>query len=796
MQDAQAESAVVTTDGVIRNPQATTRAVESDTWDGRRGSYIPVEPLRIDPSLELHREADLDIDPITYQVLRSRFWHKNLEHGDVIQRVSGSAPVVYSRDYATAICTEEGDVVVVSPTIQFFSALADLIVKWTLEHRSTAPGIRDGDVFLQNDPYIGAAQQSDTSFYAPVFWDGKLFCWVFNTLHVGDIGGVDAGGWAVNARDFFDESIAVPPVRIVEEGTARWDIVDTFVRASREPDSILLNVKSALAGLRAIREQMLEMLHSHGPAVVKGVMRKAIADTSKVVSERLRRIPDGTWSERLYVTGLMPGEGTTHQEVVTLSKRGDQITCTNAGTSPQGGAGNSTYGFLRAAVVGAVGTALAWDQLGCAAGVANHILFDPEPGTRNVARWPAAVSAHQSTFITLDLAAAATSKMLLSAPEDLRDRAYTGGGLSLPLGDVVLGFDEHMRLVATPGSAGQGLLGGCLGAFPFRDGIDSGGSWWMVGSSAGNVEESEEAGIALVLFRSENPDSGAPGLWRGGNSVAVGWTPHKVALAMATMIWADPSANPVVSLAGGYPGLGGNFLHLGSDGVGRALAAGRLPGSRADVEEQAGALSRLHPKAQLPLPQGDCVIVEFNGSAGYGDPLARDPQRVADDVRDGKVGAASAERHYGVVLAGDGTVDAAATEARRAAIRTERLDGAAAFEEERLGSVEPDAVLLRGAAGGVDVAEHEGARVWACSACGELLGPATESFKRHARYRQRPPQTVDARLYPDPTEFSETQLLLRQYACPGCATLLAQEFCLADDEPWQDFQIEAKAGRA
>jgi N-methylhydantoinase B len=788
--------AVVTTDGVIRNSQATTRALESDTWDGRRGSYIPVEPLGIDPSLELHRDADLEIDPITYQVLRSRFWHKNLEHGDVIQRVSGSAPVVYSRDYATAICTEEGDVVVVSPTIQFFSALADLIVKWTLEHRSTAPGIRDGDVFLQNDPYIGAAQQSDTSFYAPVFWDGKLFCWVFNTLHVGDIGGVDPGGWAVNARDFFDESVTLPPVRLVEQGTVRWDIAEAFVRASREPDSILLNVKSALAGLRAIREQMLEMLEAYGPAVVKGVMRKAIADTSRVVSERLRRIPDGTWSERLYVTGLMPGEGTTHQEVVTLSKRGDQVTCSNAGTSPQGGAGNSTYGFLRAAVVGALGTALAWDQLGCAAGVANHVVFDPEPGTRNVARWPAAVSAHQSTFITLDLAAAVTSKMLLSAPEDLRMRAYAGGGLSLPLGDVAFVLDERGALVSTPGSAGQGLLGGALGAFPSRDGIDSGGSWWMVGSSAGNVEEGEEAGVSLVLWRSESPDSGAPGLWRGGNSVSVGWTPHKAPMAGVQMIWADPSANPVLGLAGGYPGLGGNFLRLGSDRLGGLLREGVLPGSREQVEEQAGELERLHPKAiVVPLPPGDCVIVEFNGSGGFGDPLARDPERVARDVRDGKVGREAAERHYGVALSGEGSVDAAATETRRAAIRAERLDGAAAFGDgDRLGTVDPDAIVLHGAGGSVDVAEHDGVRVWACSSCGESLGPMEENFKRRARYRQRPPQTVDERMYPDPTQFSDTGLLLRQYACPGCAALLAQEFCLAEDEPWHDFRIDVKAG--
>ena len=284
MQEVRERSEVVTRDGVIRNPQATPEALAAEAWDGRGTSYIPRAPLSINPSIVLHDEADLDVDPITLQVLRSRLWHKNLEHGDVIQRVSGSSPVVYSRDYATAICTEEGDVVVVSPTIQFFSALADLIVKWTLEHRSSVPGIADGDIFMQNDPDIGAAQQSDTAFYAPVFWDGKLFCWIFNTLHVGDIGGVDAGGWAVNARDLFDESVTMPPVQLAEQGVVRWDIAEAFVRASREPDMILLNVKSALAGLRAIREQIAEMLEAYGPAVVKGVMRRTIESLPAIAS--------------------------------------------------------------------------------------------------------------------------------------------------------------------------------------------------------------------------------------------------------------------------------------------------------------------------------------------------------------------------------------------------------------------------------------------------------------------------------------------------------------------------------
>ena len=42
MQDVQA---VVTPDGVIRNPQATARALESDTWDGQRGSYMLLHEL-------------------------------------------------------------------------------------------------------------------------------------------------------------------------------------------------------------------------------------------------------------------------------------------------------------------------------------------------------------------------------------------------------------------------------------------------------------------------------------------------------------------------------------------------------------------------------------------------------------------------------------------------------------------------------------------------------------------------------------------------------------------------------
>ena len=54
------------------------------------------------------------------------------------------------------------------------------------------------------------------------------------------------------------------------------------------------------------------------------------------------------------------------------------------------------------------------------------------------------------------------------------------------------------------------------------------------------------------------------------------------------------------------------------------------------------------------------------GGGGFGDPLKRVPQRVADDVRNEKVSRAAARQEYGVVLQGDSCeVDVAATAALR-----------------------------------------------------------------------------------------------------------------------------------
>jgi N-methylhydantoinase B len=73
----------------------------------------------------------------------------------------------------------------------------------------------------------------------------------------------------------------------------------------------------------------------------------------------------------------------------------------------------------------------------------------------------------------------------------------------------------------------------------------------------------------------------------------------------------------------------------------------------------------------FPVRAGDLVLLQSSGRGGYGDPLDRDPEAVARDVRDGVVSAEKAQRVYGVILDG-GRADGEATRRQRDLLRAAR----------------------------------------------------------------------------------------------------------------------------
>ena len=138
------------------------------------------------------------------------------------------------------------------------------------------------------------------------------------------------------------------------------------------------------------------------------------------------------------------------------------------------------------------------------------------------------------------------------------------------------------------------------------------------------------------------PDSGGAGAHRGGLAVERVW--RCLTPATSLIVRSDRSAHPPYGLAGGEPG---------------ATAANVLHRAGGAAEELPGMFS-------IVIEEGDVYEHRTAGGGGFGDPLDRDPARVATDVADGKVSAAAARERYGVVFADDGTVDEMQTSGLRA----------------------------------------------------------------------------------------------------------------------------------
>jgi len=140
------------------------------------------------------------------------------------------------------------------------------------------------------------------------------------------------------------------------------------------------------------------------------------------------------------------------------------------------------------------------------------------------------------------------------------------------------------------------------------------------------------------------PDSGGAGEWRGGLGIR---RSYRVLSEDALLqLRSDRMRFRPYGLFGGEPG-----------------RATRNAFRRGGVEEA------LPSKVTRGLRQGDVVIHEQAGGGGFGDPLARDPRRVARDVWNEKLSTEFAREHYGVVVDARGTLDLDASAALRAARR-------------------------------------------------------------------------------------------------------------------------------
>ncbi|HUZ74521.1 MAG TPA: hydantoinase B/oxoprolinase family protein [Stellaceae bacterium] len=753
------------------------------SFDGVRHPYVPPARLTISPKLRLHRAARDDFDPVTFEVIRHSLWNVNEEHGATIQRISGSPVAMYALDLNPSILTEDAEFVYFGPYMQYMSGVTDTQVKWILENRSDNPGIGDGDMFLANDPWVGAAHQQDVMLICPVFWEGELFCWVTNCLHQYDIGGITPGSFCPAAETAFDEGILIPPIKIIENGTIRRDIEELYLRASRKPELVALDFRAQMAGNAAARKRILELIRRYDASVVKGVMRRILANGEAAFLDKLRRLPDGVWRDRTYVECCRPGDRGTYRVALTLRKTGDHLAFENDGTDPQQGAMNATYSGWRGSIMVALNQLLCWDQYFSVGGALRHVTFNPTPGTLNCASFPASVSTApvQAMEISLYPAYNVLSKMIFADPAMRQDVMCIGGTSQWPA-TIFRGIDQwgerYGYLLIDP-------IGGAIGAFSTQDGISTGGQSRTPICKLPNIEHTEQTFPLLFLYRKEVMDSGGPGRWRGGLSAESCFIPHNTDCVVQDTLSSGNAIPTSTGMMGGYPGTTNIYRFVrGSDILDR-LQHRAMVDDIAQVKGEAVTLGlRQENFEQHPA---DVYAVVWTAAGGFGDPMERDPALVLEDCHNGAVSAAAARDIYGVVIA-DESVDDAATTALREHTRRERIARGGLAPPRRLAGP----VALR-VTENLVVRIEGGVPHHCCAKCDADLGPTQGNYKDHCIREDRPIAHA-VPLSGDPHRYIDAEPQFRQFACPGCGALIENEVALAADPVLHDIAIAPDAG--
>lgn len=717
----------------------------------------------------------VDVDPITFEVIHHRLNSISDEQGATLSAISGSPLVNEATDYNTGIFRNDGEIVTMGKTVLLHAASVSEMIKHVVADCSDDPGINPGDMFLINHPYKGSLHAPDFGLVAPVFHDDARIGWIGVCCHQLDVGGMAPGGSFPEAVDVRQEGIMVPPVKVVENGKFRPDILSMITGMSRLPTNMNLDFRGMLAANKVALLRLEETIAQYGADTVLSVMDGSIDRTEAVIRDRLRRFPDGVFRAQTF----LDHDGQTnrlyriHVEVTKVddrlildfSKSADQaprfMNCTPSGL----------LAGVRAALLPILAFDLPWNE-----GVFRPIEVVARPGSIVSAEFPAPVSQGPlgAMWLVETVATAALSRLAATTEEFLNEaQASPNGGPDLfgLFGTNQYGEPFHSALLDMI------YVGG--GAYAHRDGLSPQGHRHIPALRLQNVEANEQGAPVLYLYRKFLADTGGAGRSRGGNSLGIGYVLHDVdemAFRTACHCYEAPTS---FGLFGGYPSACNRRKFSRDAGARDMIDSGSFP---FDTSEIGGEVLTLPAKmtGSIPFTAQDIYEAGPSAGAGWGDPLDRDPELVRLDVSAGRVSENMARSVYGVVIGEDGALDVTGTKDARAGIRELRLQWPVEKSLDPTAKGDGTTVALYG-----DKASYQqiGGEIYLRCGCGHAFAPAEESWKDYARQSTASAEQLGPRI------SLHDELEARLYACPSCARLLDVEIKLSDDEPLRDIEL-------
>src|SRR6185503_11676107 len=145
--------------------------------------------------------------------------------------------------------------------------------------------MREGDIFISNDPYAaGGSQLPDVNMAMPVFADGRLVCFMCNIAHHADIGGITPGSMA-GGTEIYQEGTRIPVIRLFRQGELLTDVMDLLLLNARVPEERRGDYFAQVAACRLGVRRMGEMIFARGTALLTAAFDEIIRRTETRLRE-------------------------------------------------------------------------------------------------------------------------------------------------------------------------------------------------------------------------------------------------------------------------------------------------------------------------------------------------------------------------------------------------------------------------------------------------------------------------------------------------------------------------------
>lgn len=547
-------------------------------------------------------------DPVTLEILWRRLISIVDEADGAVARTAFSSLLRDAHDYTCMFTDSRGRELAQGTfaTPGQSGAMALGIKK--LVNQLPPANYKPGDVFITNDPWALAGHLNDVCVMSPIFYRQRLTAFTACVFHHSDIGGRVSS----DNHDVYEDGLFIPLVKLYDGGTLNEAVLEMIRWNVRTPDEVTGDIRSQIAANHVCSEKIAQMLDEYALESLDELAEEIISRTEKSMRDAIAKVPGGIYRAESVIEQM---EGKQDLKIsLGVQVNGSDISVDLEGSSPQvDWGGNVVYNFTYAYVHMAMKSIFDPDipnNDGCAAPIR---MLAPEGSVVNC-KFPAAVAARMQVghFIT--------EIIYRALAEALPDRVLAASGGTPATMNVLYGRRNDGR----PWHSVR-IRGGGMGAGAANDGNYC---YIFPANGANTPVEILESDTPLIVEKRELLlDSGGPGRSRGGlGRRVVIRVPEDEYAPLPPVNLAMQSGRyryPPEGLFGGRSGSKARFLVNGKSG---------------------------NPYGLTQLQPGDVITMDAAGGGGYGDPLARDPEKVLRDVLEDYVSLAGARQDYGVVI--------------------------------------------------------------------------------------------------------------------------------------------------